>query len=249
MAPYTVGTFKTKLNEKDEAATELYDFNASALTFVLINAVKELDERTKGLVKNTESKDSADKKSASSADEGAGYAESGLLVRTAERSAQAKPSEVFQDGSGNVYGRSFRPSLPEVATLMPTIDPLETGDLLVADDILPGQVRLAMVPRDPRVLGVATGEPGVCLNGRGPSQDGITEPARVARVPVALSGIVQCKADASAGPIAVGELLVTSSTPGHAMLAENPAPGTVVGKALEPLASGTGLIKVLIMLR
>ncbi len=51
VAPYTVGTFKAKLNERDEAATELLNFNSHALTFVMINAIKELDERTKGLVK------------------------------------------------------------------------------------------------------------------------------------------------------------------------------------------------------
>lgn len=49
VAPYTVGTFKAKLNESDAEETELLDFNSHALTFVLINAVQELDERTKDL--------------------------------------------------------------------------------------------------------------------------------------------------------------------------------------------------------
>ncbi len=89
----------------------------------------------------------------------------------------------------------------------------------------------------------------MCLGGRGQAEEGVDEAMHPPRVPVAFSGIVQCKADASAGPIAVGDLLTTSPTPGHAMRASNPAPGTVVGKALEPLASGTGLIKVLVMLR
>lgn len=40
--PETVNTYKAKLNEEDEEKTELYDFNASDLTFALINAVKEL---------------------------------------------------------------------------------------------------------------------------------------------------------------------------------------------------------------
>jgi hypothetical protein len=250
VAPYTVGTFRAKLNEKDEATTELYNFNSHALTFVMINAIKELDERTKSLVKDTESKDSANKKSAASADDRASYAESGLLIKTTERAAQAKQSDVFQDDLGNVYGRSFRPSLAEMATLMLSSEPIEAGDLLVADDLLPGQVRLSSQAADPKVVGVATGEPGVCLNWRTRLTDAnAIEPAPLPRVPVALSGIVQCKVDAGQGAIAVGDLLVASPTPGHAMRAENPAPGTVVGKALEPLASGTGPIKVLVMLR
>ena len=40
--PDTVNTYKAKLNEEDEEKTELYDFNASDLTFALINAIKEL---------------------------------------------------------------------------------------------------------------------------------------------------------------------------------------------------------------
>ena len=250
VAPYTVGTFKAKLNERDEATTDLLDFNSHALTFVMINAIKELDERTKGLVKDTESKGSADKKSAASADEGASYAESGLLLKTSERSAQGRPSDVFQDELGNVYGRSFRPSLAEMATLMPSSEPIEAGDLLVADDLLPGQVRLSSRAADPKVLGVATGEPGVCLNSRPRlPETNVLEPTPLPRVPVALSGIVLCKVDASSGPIAVGDLLTTSSIPGHAMSATDPKPGTIMGKALEPLASGPGVIKVLMMLR
>lgn len=70
------------------------------------------------------------------------------------------------------------------------------------------------------------------------------------RAPVAFSGIVPCKADASHGSIQVGDLLTTSPTPGHAMRAGGaPATGTILGKALEPLDQGTGLIKVLVMLR
>ena len=44
-------------------------------------------------------------------------------------------------------------------------------------------------------------------------------------------------------------MLTTSPTPGYAMLAYEPQPGAILGKALEPLDTGTGLIKVLVMLR
>ncbi|MDB5194327.1 MAG: hypothetical protein JWN50_341 [Parcubacteria group bacterium] len=40
--PYTIDTFQAKLNPGDATDTTLYDFNSSALTFVLINGVKEL---------------------------------------------------------------------------------------------------------------------------------------------------------------------------------------------------------------
>lgn len=40
--PETVSTYKAKLNKEDEEPTELYDFTSTALTFALINAIKEL---------------------------------------------------------------------------------------------------------------------------------------------------------------------------------------------------------------
>jgi len=41
VAPYTVNTYQAKLRPTDTQETELLNFNSHALTFVLINAVKE----------------------------------------------------------------------------------------------------------------------------------------------------------------------------------------------------------------
>ena len=40
--PESINTYQTKLNEEDEEKTELYNFDSHALTFILINAVKQL---------------------------------------------------------------------------------------------------------------------------------------------------------------------------------------------------------------
>ncbi|MFE6904033.1 hypothetical protein ACFVFJ_45760, partial [Streptomyces sp. NPDC057717] len=65
---------------------------------------------------------------------------------------------------------------------------------------------------------------------------------------IAVVGKVWCRADAASRPIRVGDLLTTSSTPGHAMAAvdRDAAFGSVLGKAMTPLASGTGLVLVLV---
>jgi hypothetical protein len=70
-------------------------------------------------------------------------------------------------------------------------------------------------------------------------------------MPVSLMGKVYCKVDAQYAPIEVGDLLTTSPTPGHAMKAADPlkAFGTIVGKALRPLAAGKGLIPILVALQ
>ena len=52
--------------------------------------------------------------------------------------------------------------------------------------------------------------------------------------------------DASQGAIAPGDLLVASANPGYAMSSASPAPGTILGKALGELKSGTGVIPVII---
>ncbi|KPJ85730.1 hypothetical protein AMJ57_01940, partial [Parcubacteria bacterium SG8_24] len=46
VVPYTIGTFEAYYNPEDEEVTTFYSLSSSALTFVLINAVKELDSAT-----------------------------------------------------------------------------------------------------------------------------------------------------------------------------------------------------------
>ncbi|MEO5936207.1 MAG: hypothetical protein ABIP81_03250, partial [Terriglobales bacterium] len=67
----------------------------------------------------------------------------------------------------------------------------------------------------------------------------------------AVIGIVPCKVTDEGGPIARGDLLVTSSTPGHAMKGTNRSRmlGAIVGKAMQPLERGKGVIEILITLQ
>jgi len=59
------------------------------------------------------------------------------------------------------------------------------------------------------------------------------------------------KVTAENGPINAGDLLVSSSSPGHAMEGTDRERmlGAVVGKALEPLREGVGVIQVLVTLQ
>jgi hypothetical protein len=99
---------------------------------------------------------------------------------------------------------------------------------------------------DKRVAGVISGagdfKPALVLDKRLPDSN---------RQPVALMGKVFCRVDAQFGRIEVGDLLTTSATPGHAMKAGDPlqAFGCVIGKALQPLVTGKGLIPILVALQ
>jgi len=119
----------------------------------------------------------------------------------------------------------------------------EPGDVLVVSDAQNRAVELSSSPYARAVIGVYSTAPGF-VGGRPVSGD---DPP--GSVPVAVLGIVPCKVSAENGPISRGDLLVTSSTPGHAMRAINPPPGTILGKALEPLDAGTGVIQMLVTLQ
>jgi hypothetical protein len=77
------------------------------------------------------------------------------------------------------------------------------------------------------------------------------------KAPLAIAGIVPVKVTDEGGPIAPGDALTSSSTPGHAMKAAKvrvggiaffPS-GVVIGKALEPLPAGRGVIRALVVLQ
>ena len=63
---------------------------------------------------------------------------------------------------------------------------------------------------------------------------------------VTLGSFARIKVDAQYGAILPGDLLVSSPTPGHAMVAERPEIGTVIGKALGSLQNGSGEIPVFV---
>jgi hypothetical protein len=122
--------------------------------------------------------------------------------------------------------------LPEGVALFPVTGPVEPGDLLALDPGAPGRLRRVATVADPAVVGIATG-------------DSVQKDGEL-HVPVAGSGFAVVNADATYGVIQAGDLLTSSPTPGHAMATLAPAPGTVIGKALEPLVAGTGAIRVLV---
>jgi hypothetical protein len=121
---------------------------------------------------------------------------------------------------------------------------IEAGTVMVIDS--EGALRPSDRPYDKRVAGVISGagnyKPALILDKQEFSNN---------RQPIALMGKVYCKVDAQYGAIEVGDLLTTSPTPGYAMKADDPmkAFGSVIGKALKPLAGGEGLIPILIALQ
>jgi hypothetical protein len=148
----------------------------------------------------------------------------------------------FFDGGTQVGGADFAESMA-VRGQRQSYAP---GDLLVIDTAGNRQLAIAQEPYSTLVAGIYSTKPGILATAHR------MDDARVGKeVPLAVVGIVPCKVSAENGPIAVGDLLVSSSTPGHAMKGVNRAQmlGAVVGKALEPLPTGKGVIQVLVTLQ
>ncbi len=123
-------------------------------------------------------------------------------------------------------------------------DAVDAGTVMVLGE--GGVLHQSRRAYDKCVAGVISGagsyKPGIILD----KQESETK-----RLPIGLVGKVYCKVDAETSPIEVGDLLTTSSTPGHAMRASDPlqAFGAVIGKALRSLPSGKGMIPILIALQ
>ena len=122
--------------------------------------------------------------------------------------------------------------------------PIDPGTVVVIHE--DGALHQSVDAYDRKVAGVISGagayRPGLILDSQAASQK---------RQPVALVGKVFCKVDAQYGPIALGDLLTSSPTPGHAMRASDPlkAFGAVLGKALGSLVSGIGQVPILVCLQ
>lgn len=134
----------------------------------------------------------------------------------------------------------------DVAEWVETTQQLSAGTVVVLDTERSNHVLAATEAYDTKVAGVVSAQPGLLLGEAGAD-----------KVKVATTGRVKIKVDATKGAIKVGDLLVTSGEAGVAMKSEplllgnTPIhrPGTLIGKALEPLASGKGEILVLLSLQ
>jgi len=140
--------------------------------------------------------------------------------------------DVYADGNFNAGGADF-------AEMLPAVEGLEPGDVLaIGPD---GRLILSTEAYQTNVVGVYSSDPGF-IGGRVEDRNSGGE------IPLAIMGVVPVKATAENGPIRPGDLLVASSMPGHAMKAgPNPPVGSVIGKALEGLEEGTGVIRMLVI--
>jgi hypothetical protein len=154
----------------------------------------------------------------------------GLRVRG---DGNAQLSGTLATGQGQLYA--------DLAENVPVAPGVEAGDVVVASPDAKADYGIRFVLAreyaDPAVVGVIS-DTGTLIMGQ-----------EKGRLPVALAGFVKVKVDADLGAISRGDLLTSSATPGHATRAREATAGTILGKALEPLAKGKGRVLMMVLAR
>jgi len=149
--------------------------------------------------------------------------------------------------SGSITGATvIGATYQDLAEWVPATIDMAPATVVVLNPDETNQVMPSQREYDVRVAGVVSAQPGLILGVGDASKEQI-----------ATTGRVRVKVDATRAPIRVGDLLVTSGKSGRAMRSDAieiqgrsfHQPGTILGKALEPLANGEGEILVLLSLQ
>jgi len=153
--------------------------------------------------------------------------------------------DVYADGT--VYSQTTAVGQADVAERINVSEWVEAGDVVEIDPFHPGFFRKATEQYSRRVAGIISTSPGVIL---GNDADDVNGEWNDNRPVLAIAGRVPIKASAENGAIVIGDLLVSSSIPGVAMKGDPAISiGSVIGKAMEPLNGGEGVIMAQVMLR
>jgi hypothetical protein len=147
---------------------------------------------------------------------------------------------------GTVTGQNIRAHYQDLAEWVPATTDLAPGTVVILNGDRNNEVMASTSSYDTTVAGVVSAQPGISLGIEGEGMEQI-----------ATTGRVKVRVDARTQAVRVGDLLVTSDLAGTAMRSEPMAingrmfhqPGTIIGKALEPLETGIGEILVLLSLQ
>jgi len=172
------------------------------------------------------------------------------------RSGQSVAIWAQTDRSDNKYGLQtpnyiralgYETGSSDIAEYMPIKGNISPGTVVVIGS--DGMLQPSGTSYDTKVAGIVSTQPGISL--------GAKERGNPGEEIIAVAGRVPCKVDATHTPIHAGDLLTTSDNPGYAMKAVPDVinghkyypDGTILGKAMGSLDSGTGTIEVLVTLQ
>jgi hypothetical protein len=156
------------------------------------------------------------------------------------------PQALLHVAGGVMVDGNIAAKYQDVAEWVPANASIKPGTVVVLNKEHSNEVMASSRAYDTAVAGVVSETPGLILGEASPE-----------KCKVATTGRVRVKVDAGKTGISVGDLLVTGDGAGIAIKSvpvniggiEMHRPGTILGKALEPLPSGQGEILVLLTLQ
>lgn len=181
-----------------------------------------------------------------------GGASTVVVTGTAVGIRTASPSYTLDvTGTGHFTGDvtvdgNIAAKYQDVAEWVPATTKMPTGTVVILNSERGNEVMPSNHAYDTTVAGVVSAKPGLIL---GEASD--------SKARIATTGRVKVRVDARTHAVKIGDLLVTSDKPGMAMVSQPldlggvkiHRPGTLIGKALEPLTGGEGEILVLLSLQ
>lgn len=159
--------------------------------------------------------------------------------------ASAEVARIGPTGNFTVVG-NLAAKYQDIAEWVSSTSELSAGTVVILNPERTNEVMASKQAYDTSVAGVVSENPGLILGEAGSGKEKI-----------ATSGRVKVRVDARKRPVKIGDLLVTSDRAGFAMVSEPldvagfkmHRPGTILGKALEPLPTGEGEVLVLLALQ
>jgi hypothetical protein len=160
---------------------------------------------------------------------------SGAVTLNVDATTAATASKIVaRDSSGDVFANLFQGTATS-ARYADLAEKYESDEILEAGTVVcfGGDKEVTACEEDAHhsVAGVISTEPAYMMNSDAEGQY------------VALTGRVPCKV---VGPVAKGDLLVSSSVKGHAKADNNAPAGRIIGKAIGSSDSGEAVIEVLV---
>ena len=146
-----------------------------------------------------------------------------------------------EDDTNRDIGILFK-CVQDLAETFETSEEVEAGDLLVIDATQKAKFKKSTTPYDRKVVGIASSTPAIVFEGSqivvSPDPEAFTKGNQP---PVALKGRVLVKVSLENGAILPGDVLTSSSTPGHAMKSTDSSKenGAIIGKALTAFSGGS----------
>jgi hypothetical protein len=157
----------------------------------------------------------------------------------------------YISGAATVHGDmtvdgNIAAKFQDVAEWVPATTHMEPGTVVILNREHENEVTPSAHAYDTAVAGVVSEQPGLILGVAGAS-----------KAQIATTGRVKVHVTTAGGAIRIGDLLVTSDESGVAMKSQPVElggvaihrPGTLIGKALQPLQTGEGDIPVLLSLQ